>query len=219
MKQDETKNDVNSFKCQQCGGCCTSRGDIIVAPMDLLRYCKFFNLSPREFLKKYTYLECRYKQLPNVYLLSKGDILERCIFFKVGKGCTINPVKPAVCYLYPLDAMDDLLLGHGPITVNDINCNNAKRLQSLSQEELIEYINISSSGRYLTEKPFIKRFFDLSVAIDSAFQKHQPRRNEKNYLQQYISKFLKDFYLNLDVKDDNYLEKKFDEWEGIVCFI
>lgn len=215
MKQDETTTmDGISFECKQCGCCCVSRGDIMVTPMDLVRYCKFFKLTPKEFLKRYTWKKSEYNQLPEIYLISKDDIFKSCIFFEAGSGCAINPIKPPVCYYYPL--VEDIVFESGELMVHDTGCDNARNLQSLSQKELDEYINLSSNGRYHTEKPLIKKFIFLSVKIESKLDLEKQRQCEN---ERHIRKFFEDFYLNLDINDEKYLEKKFKEWEDIICFI
>lgn len=211
MKQDETAMDRISFKCKQCGCCCFNRGDIMVTPMDLLRYCKFFKLTPKEFLMRYTWKKSEYNQLYKIYLISKDDMFKSCIFFEADSGCAINSIKPPVCYYYPL--VEDVIFGSGEIMVHDTSCDNAKNLQCLSQKEMAEYINLSSNGRYHTEKPLIKKFIFLSVKMEQALAK-RPAKNER-----HIRKFFEDFYLNLDIDDEKYLEKKIEEWEDSICFI
>ena len=215
MKQDETKLVGTSYKCQQCGYCCMYREEITVTPMDLLRYCKFFKLTPKEFLMRYTWKKSEYNNLPRIYLISKDDTFKSCIFFEVGRGCAINSVKPPVCYLYPL--VDNIVFGSGEIMVHDKKCNNAKNLQNLSQKALADYINSSSDNRYNTEKIFIKKFIFLCTELELALLEKRPVENEST--QKHIRKFFEDFYLNLDIDDEKYLENKFKEWEDIMCFI
>jgi uncharacterized protein len=69
------------------------RGFVYLTEQDLRRAAKFLNISPKRFEKEYV---IRY---PNLLRLRKP--LDSQCHFLTKDGCSIHPVKPTQCRLYP----------------------------------------------------------------------------------------------------------------------
>jgi Fe-S-cluster containining protein len=82
------------FECQRgCTECCRRRGFVYLTENDLLRAAEFLGMSPAAFEKRYVY---RTRRL--LRLRTPRDL--RCHFLR-DSGCSIHPVKPAQCRLFP----------------------------------------------------------------------------------------------------------------------
>jgi Fe-S-cluster containining protein len=82
------------FACQKgCTRCCDVRGFVYLSEADVTRAAAFLNLSPIEFEERYT---IRYR---HVIRLRKP--LDSQCHFLTESGCSIHPVKPTQCRLYP----------------------------------------------------------------------------------------------------------------------
>lgn len=80
------------FKCKKCGDCCKGYGGTFVTGQDIKAIADYIHADPELFVDNY----CRMsgnrpvlKQAENGY----------CIFWE--KQCTIHPVKPRMCKLWP----------------------------------------------------------------------------------------------------------------------
>ena len=94
-------DDTFRFHCDQCGGCCTHREDIILSPMDIFRISKELKMTPADFYKQYCVFNIGdHTRMPIVRLASVGKD-QRCILLKNSK-CSVHKVKPAVCAMFPL---------------------------------------------------------------------------------------------------------------------
>lgn len=89
------------FHCTQCGKCCVNREDILLNPKDLFRISQYLGLTPQETVSKYceVYIGSS-SRLPIVRLKPQGS-RKRCPFLKDQK-CSVHPVKPAVCAMFPI---------------------------------------------------------------------------------------------------------------------
>lgn len=82
------------FRCiPGCTNCCTRRGYVYLTEADLRRAAEYLGLSPAEFEEKYVY---RTRHLLRLRIPKHGG----CHFLERG-GCSIHPVKPSQCRLYP----------------------------------------------------------------------------------------------------------------------
>lgn len=82
------------FSCQKCGKCCEGEGGIVLSPQDLVRLANFLGLAVET-------AKDRYATPGNGKLKIITGKDGHCIFFQMGKGCAIHPVKPAVCRAWP----------------------------------------------------------------------------------------------------------------------
>ena len=82
------------FECQPgCTKCCEVRGFVYLSEQDLVRAARFLRISAQEFEAKYV---IRYPTL----LRLRKPLNAQCHFLNAG-GCSIHPVKPTQCRLYP----------------------------------------------------------------------------------------------------------------------
>ncbi|MGH9658414.1 MAG: YkgJ family cysteine cluster protein [Bryobacteraceae bacterium] len=82
------------FACQPgCTACCEVEGQVHLTEEDLQRAAAFVGLTPAEFESRYVF------RTRNLLRLRKPRD-SQCHFLE-GGGCTIHPVKPTQCRLYP----------------------------------------------------------------------------------------------------------------------
>ena len=85
---------MTTFDCKMCGDCCYGEGGIFLEDGEDERISRFLRVSLPEFLARF----CE-RRNGRTYLTTGEDRF--CIFYEKGKGCTIHPVKPARCSLWP----------------------------------------------------------------------------------------------------------------------
>ena len=85
---------MKAFDCKMCGECCYGAGGIFMEIDEQKRIAEYLSLKREDFLTEYTE-----KRNGRIYAGVGSDNF--CIFFKDKKGCTIHPVKPARCELWP----------------------------------------------------------------------------------------------------------------------
>ena len=86
------------FECQGSGRCCVSRGSyglVYLGNVDLRRFSKYFNLSLKEFKKKYCQITDGF-----IHLTEKEEQKGNCIFLK-DKMCTVYKSRPSQCRTWP----------------------------------------------------------------------------------------------------------------------
>ncbi len=82
------------FACQPgCTRCCEVYGFVYITEDDLRRIAAYLGLTAKAFEKKYV---VRYKRLLRLRKPRKAQ----CHFLIEG-GCSVHPVKPVQCRLYP----------------------------------------------------------------------------------------------------------------------
>lgn len=106
-------DDTFDFQCQQCGGCCMHRGDIILTGWDVFKAAKYLGITCADFLRQYTTRTIgNNSKIPMVLLKSNDDGF--CPFLKFdylddGKfKCTINPAKPGACASHPIGMVSSM---------------------------------------------------------------------------------------------------------------
>ena len=90
------------FECQPgCINCCTQKGFVYLTESDLTRIAKFLELPTAEFERRYVYRTTRQLRL-------RVPRQVQCHFLLDG-GCSIHPVKPAQCRIFPFwpELVDD----------------------------------------------------------------------------------------------------------------
>lgn len=97
--RDMVKVDAND--CAGCSGCCRGMGNsILLDPLDVFRLQKHTGQSFGEMMSQV--LELNVVDglvLPN---LKMQDQTDACIFLSPQQRCTIHPVRPGFCRLFPL---------------------------------------------------------------------------------------------------------------------
>ncbi len=82
------------FECQPgCTECCRQPGFVYLTERDLLRAAAFLGMTAEAFERKYVY---RTRRLLRLRTPREG----RCHFLRED-GCSIHPVKPAQCRIFP----------------------------------------------------------------------------------------------------------------------
>jgi len=82
------------FECQRgCTNCCRQKGFVYLTETDLPRIAQFVGMKPAEFEKRYVY---RTKHL----LRLRMPRHTQCHFLRED-GCSIHPVKPVQCRIFP----------------------------------------------------------------------------------------------------------------------
>ena len=90
------------FECQAgCTNCCQQKGFVYLTETDLVRIARFVGMKPAEFERVYVY---RTKHL----LRLRMPRHTQCHFLREG-GCSIHPVKPTQCRIFPFwpELVDD----------------------------------------------------------------------------------------------------------------
>lgn len=84
------------FKCTGCGKCCTGApGFVWLTREDLKKLCVFFDLSEKDFLKKYA------RKVNKKYSLKEDPNTYDCIFLKDKKYCEVYENRPIQCKTFP----------------------------------------------------------------------------------------------------------------------
>jgi Fe-S-cluster containining protein len=81
-------------ECRGCSICCKKEGLIDLDPEDVKRIAAHLEMSDKEFLDQYT------GKYFGDTVLKDAHGFERCVFLKKGR-CSIYPVRPNTCVLYP----------------------------------------------------------------------------------------------------------------------
>lgn len=82
------------FECQKgCTACCRTHGYVYITEEDLIRIARFLKLKPEEFEARYVYRTRHLLRLRK----PRGS---QCHFLNEN-GCSIHPVNPVQCRLYP----------------------------------------------------------------------------------------------------------------------
>jgi uncharacterized protein len=90
------------FQCQPgCTNCCTQKGFVYLTEADLTRIAKFLEMPAADFERRYVYRTARQLRL-------RVPRQVQCHFLRDG-GCSIHPVKPAQCRIFPFwpELVDD----------------------------------------------------------------------------------------------------------------
>ena len=90
------------FECQPgCTNCCTQKGFVYLTESDLTRIAKYLGMPAADFERRYVYRTTRQLRL-------RVPRQVQCHFLRDG-GCSIHPVKPAQCRIFPFwpELVDD----------------------------------------------------------------------------------------------------------------
>ena len=82
------------FQCQSgCISCCEKQGFVYFTEEDIERAAEFFGLTGKKFESRYIYRTRNTRRL-------RTPRNSQCVFLRDG-GCSIYPVRPAQCRLFP----------------------------------------------------------------------------------------------------------------------
>jgi Fe-S-cluster containining protein len=85
------------FECTVCGRCCTTHGEyayVYVYDDEVLDLARFLEMTPREFRRKYTFVdEDGWRQL--------GFSGDRCVFLSESGQCGVYEARPVQCRTFP----------------------------------------------------------------------------------------------------------------------
>ncbi len=82
------------FECQPgCTACCQQKGFVYLTEADLVRIAEFLRMTPERFEQRYVYRTRNLRRL-------RTPRAAQCHFLKEG-GCSIHPVKPTQCRIFP----------------------------------------------------------------------------------------------------------------------
>ena len=90
------------FECQpSCTTCCQQKGHVYLTEEDIVRAAHFLRLSAVEFERKFVYRTTNLRRL-------RAPRDAQCGFLRAD-GCSIHPVKPTQCRLFPFwpELVDD----------------------------------------------------------------------------------------------------------------
>ncbi|NCO59929.1 MAG: YkgJ family cysteine cluster protein [Deltaproteobacteria bacterium CG_4_8_14_3_um_filter_51_11] len=82
------------FDCKLCGQCCKGEGGIFLVQGEGERISSFLGIPKDEFI-----LQCCELRNGRTYIKTSPD--GACLFYDPEKSCTIHPVKPVRCELWP----------------------------------------------------------------------------------------------------------------------
>lgn len=93
------------FRCHKgikCFTKCCSGIDILLTPYDIIQMKNRLELSPEEFLEKYTYFKIDEKSSHPLVMLKMTEGKDMKCPFVTSSGCTIYTDRPANCRYYPI---------------------------------------------------------------------------------------------------------------------
>lgn len=85
------------FECTQCGECCINRGEyahVYLNDEEVADLAAFFGLSPREFERRYTFVD-------EDGWLQLNFTDDRCAFLNEHGQCRVYPARPTQCRTFP----------------------------------------------------------------------------------------------------------------------
>lgn len=80
------------FQCQKCGECCKGYGGVFVNEQEIKHISRYLNMDAESFLTDY----CQWSGGRPLIRTSESGY---CVFWD--KVCTIHPVKPRMCKIWP----------------------------------------------------------------------------------------------------------------------
>ncbi len=80
------------FQCQKCGECCKGYGGVFVNKQEIKHISRYLNMDAESFLTDY----CQWSGGRPLIRTSESGY---CVFWD--KVCTIHPVKPRMCKIWP----------------------------------------------------------------------------------------------------------------------
>lgn len=153
--------------CKRCGYCCRIPDVIHFSDSEFIALCDFLGLDEMEAIKKY---KVKQYQEPNSLYLSFKLKGRPCPFLN-NNACSIYPIRPTVCKIFPFSQKDDMLL----LLIKQ----GCKRKDALKEA----YIGLLAFIRILSKKPELMK----------NMQKFSKTKEAKKYSEESHEYFLKLF--------------------------
>lgn len=83
-----------SFKCTECGACCTGAGSVRVSVQDLK------NMALHKKMSIHNFIECYVVRTQGSWTLKEDALHGNCIFLE-DKHCSIYQARPTQCRTFP----------------------------------------------------------------------------------------------------------------------
>ena len=88
----ESIEPADIFKCRRCGDCCKGYGGTFVSAKEIQAIADYLNINSQRIIANY----CQMSGKKRILAQDKNGY---CIFWD--EKCTIHPVKPRMCKLWP----------------------------------------------------------------------------------------------------------------------
>jgi hypothetical protein len=95
------KDNTFFFGCEKCGQCCRGRDDVLLYPFDLFKIASYLKKSIENVLNEYCVAYVGDSSKTPVVRIKPKQYRKTCPFLENGQ-CSIHPVKPVVCAIYPI---------------------------------------------------------------------------------------------------------------------
>ena len=115
------------FQCQKCGDCCKGYGGVFVNEQEIKHISRYLNIDSDSFLRNY----CQWSGGRPLIRTSESGY---CVFWD--KVCTIHPVKPRMCKIWPF--IDSLLVDPANWDVIHSMCPGVS--ENVTSEDLTECV-------------------------------------------------------------------------------
>lgn len=193
-------DDTFKFNCTMCGRCCINREDILLTPRDLFRMAEHLDINIGDFVKRYCEVYVgESSRIPIVRLLPTG-IDKRCPFLH-GARCSVNPVKPVVCALFPIGRCLTIDASkNSAFTVSDIayinqnpRCGDGRRTHTV--REWLETSNVP------VEDEFFVKWHSAIAKVGGIIHAVEKKADEET-MNKFFNTFFMLVYLAYDFKED-----------------
>lgn len=109
------------INCRHCGRCCKEIERVFVAQEDVERIAEYINSTP-EVVRDMMHIDDK-------------EIMHTPCPFLVGKDCSIQPVKPVSCKIYPMFRFVDDVSHTEPRIAMSLRCQASIELHNLLSRE------------------------------------------------------------------------------------
>ena len=171
------------FECCGCGECCRDIKDkVMIESLDLFRIAQHLKLDVAEVANQYTEAVTLCWGAPILVMKTKltGDV---CCFLKSGR-CSIQPVKPRACRLYPLSmGPDDKDIKNVLVFKSSERAFHYTGKEHIAGEWVAENMDNESYAYILTEFRLLKEIGKLLRRIP---RYKEPEVNQQMIMYRYI---------------------------------
>lgn len=189
-----TLNSKIKLGCNLCDKCCINRGDIRVTPVNVCKISKYIGISIEEFLKTYT--NRLFNESLETIIKAQGNKNECMLYNSKTRTCTIHPVKPMQCVMFPLV----------PENLKKDYFYSNEQCKYLPEKEIKVYEWLNGNNKiYSKNKKICMEWIDFIEDI-------QPKL--LNFSQEYINELYNILYLNYNLNKNNFarqLEKNMNK--------
>ena len=203
------------FHCTQCGDCCRNREDISLTPYDLFQIAKYLQLRPGEILRRYCTLSIDPSTGLPAVTLKPNKRTHACPFLK-NNLCSVQPVKPTMCALFPLGRV--VKLGNpGEATrdkeifyiLQDVSCG-ARNEEHTVEEWLAEHDHENGEAWFLEWVDALEK----TVPVIQFAELFMPDR----LVNELYRVFIRTMYQNYLIRDD-FTSQFRENLENLLAFL